>query len=77
MEGLTGDKDALVIEDLFSDLKQFCRVKSKSLHDTMGALQFFRGTYTIHAMYSDSSGEILACKQLGILGESSRPGVPQ
>eukprot|EP00972_Heterocapsa_arctica_P078644 11597492-Heterocapsa_arctica.AAC.1 len=78
MEGLTGDKDALVIKDLFSDLKQFCLVKSKSLQDTMGALQFFRGTYMIHTMYSDSSGEIMkACKKLGILKESSRPGVPQ
>eukprot|EP00972_Heterocapsa_arctica_P045058 6649941-Heterocapsa_arctica.AAC.1 len=48
MEGLTGDKDSLVIKDLFSDLKQFCPVKSKSLQDTMGALQFFRGTYKIH-----------------------------
>eukprot|EP00972_Heterocapsa_arctica_P039186 5772658-Heterocapsa_arctica.AAC.1 len=27
MEGLTGDKDALVIKDLFSNLKQFCPVK--------------------------------------------------
>eukprot|EP00972_Heterocapsa_arctica_P082196 12115497-Heterocapsa_arctica.AAC.1 len=38
MEGLSGDKDALLIKDLFSNLKQFCPVKSKSLHDTMGAL---------------------------------------
>eukprot|EP00972_Heterocapsa_arctica_P106395 15673760-Heterocapsa_arctica.AAC.1 len=59
MEGLTSDKDALVIKDLFSDLKQFCSVKSKSLHDTMGALQLFRGTYNIHTTYSDSSGDII------------------
>eukprot|EP00972_Heterocapsa_arctica_P003641 543164-Heterocapsa_arctica.AAC.1 len=59
MEGLTGDKDALVIKDLFSNLEQFCPVKSKSLQDTMGALQFFRGTYNIQTMYSDSSGEII------------------
>eukprot|EP00972_Heterocapsa_arctica_P061993 9140314-Heterocapsa_arctica.AAC.1 len=38
MEGLTGDKDALVIKYLFSNLKKFCPVKSKSLQDTMGAL---------------------------------------
>eukprot|EP00972_Heterocapsa_arctica_P069565 10277683-Heterocapsa_arctica.AAC.1 len=44
----------------------------------MGALQFFRGTYKIHTMYSDSSGEMIkACKKLRILRESSRPGVPQ
>eukprot|EP00972_Heterocapsa_arctica_P029416 4330577-Heterocapsa_arctica.AAC.1 len=43
MEGLTGVKDALVIKDLLSNLKQFCPVKSKSLQDTMAALQFFRG----------------------------------
>eukprot|EP00972_Heterocapsa_arctica_P012630 1856788-Heterocapsa_arctica.AAC.1 len=44
----------------------------------MGALQFFRGTYKIHTMYSDSSGEIIkACKKLGIFRESRRPGVPQ
>eukprot|EP00972_Heterocapsa_arctica_P029120 4283122-Heterocapsa_arctica.AAC.1 len=78
MEGLTGCKDALVIKDLFSNLKQLCPVKSQSLQDTMTALQFFRGTYTIQAMYSDSSGEIIkACKKLRILRESSRPGVPQ
>eukprot|EP00972_Heterocapsa_arctica_P062005 9142586-Heterocapsa_arctica.AAC.1 len=28
---MTGDKDALVIEDLFSNLKQLCPVKSKYL----------------------------------------------
>eukprot|EP00972_Heterocapsa_arctica_P078568 11586654-Heterocapsa_arctica.AAC.1 len=27
MEGLTGDKDALVVKDLFSNLKQLCPVK--------------------------------------------------
>eukprot|EP00972_Heterocapsa_arctica_P112092 16429849-Heterocapsa_arctica.AAC.1 len=44
----------------------------------MGALQFVRGTNKIHTMYFDSSGEIIkACKKLGILKESSRPGVPQ
>eukprot|EP00972_Heterocapsa_arctica_P039690 5849399-Heterocapsa_arctica.AAC.1 len=59
MEGLTGDKDALVIKDLFSKLKQFCHVKSKSLQDTMVAFQFFRGTYKLQTMYSDSSGEII------------------
>eukprot|EP00972_Heterocapsa_arctica_P081721 12044809-Heterocapsa_arctica.AAC.1 len=75
MVGLTGDKDALVIKDLLSNLKQFCPVKSRSLHDTMGALQFFKGSYNIRTMYSDNSGEIIkACKRLGILRESSRPG---
>eukprot|EP00972_Heterocapsa_arctica_P089432 13185010-Heterocapsa_arctica.AAC.1 len=44
----------------------------------MGAFQFFRGTYKIHTMYSDSSGAIIkACKKLGILRESSRLCVPQ
>eukprot|EP00972_Heterocapsa_arctica_P056169 8287170-Heterocapsa_arctica.AAC.1 len=44
----------------------------------MGALHFFRGTYKIHTLYSDSSREIIkACKKLGILREPSRPGVPQ
>eukprot|EP00972_Heterocapsa_arctica_P112955 16434634-Heterocapsa_arctica.AAC.1 len=38
MEGLTGDKDALVIEDLYSNIKQFCPVKSKNLEDTIVAL---------------------------------------
>eukprot|EP00972_Heterocapsa_arctica_P002488 359621-Heterocapsa_arctica.AAC.1 len=74
MEGLTGDKDALVIKDLFSNWKQFCPVKNRSIQDTMAALQFFRGTYNIQTMYSDNSGEIIkACKKLRILRESSRP----
>eukprot|EP00972_Heterocapsa_arctica_P046209 6816662-Heterocapsa_arctica.AAC.1 len=78
MEGLTGDKDALVINDLFSDLKPFCPVKSKYLQDTTVALQFFQGTYNIKTMYSDNSGEIIkACKKLRILREASRPSVPQ
>eukprot|EP00972_Heterocapsa_arctica_P024876 3668749-Heterocapsa_arctica.AAC.1 len=38
MEGLTGDKDALVVKDRFSNLKQLCPVKSKSLQDTVTAL---------------------------------------
>eukprot|EP00972_Heterocapsa_arctica_P107671 15860539-Heterocapsa_arctica.AAC.1 len=59
MEGLTGDKDALVIKNLFSNLKQLCPVKIKSLQETMGALQFFQGTYKIKTMYSDNSGEII------------------
>eukprot|EP00972_Heterocapsa_arctica_P112920 16434447-Heterocapsa_arctica.AAC.1 len=63
MEGLTGDKDALVIKDLLSKLKQLCPVKSKSFSDTLVALQFFQGTYNIKTMYSDNSGEIIkACK---------------
>eukprot|EP00972_Heterocapsa_arctica_P017745 2622302-Heterocapsa_arctica.AAC.1 len=31
MEGLTGDKDALVITNLFCQLEQLCPVKSKYL----------------------------------------------
>eukprot|EP00972_Heterocapsa_arctica_P075192 11095170-Heterocapsa_arctica.AAC.1 len=55
MEGLTGDKDVLVIKDLFSNLKQFCHVGIKSLQDIMVALQFFQGTYKTKTMYSDTS----------------------
>eukprot|EP00972_Heterocapsa_arctica_P047532 7011461-Heterocapsa_arctica.AAC.1 len=78
MEGLTGDKDALVIKHLFSNLKQFCPVKSKYLQDTLVELQFFQGTYNIKTMYSDNSGEIIkSCKKLKILREPSRPGVPE
>eukprot|EP00972_Heterocapsa_arctica_P048722 7179958-Heterocapsa_arctica.AAC.1 len=74
MEGLTGDKDALVIKDLFSNLKQLCPVKSKYLQDTTVALQLFQGTLKIKTMYSDNSGEIIkACKKLRILREPSRP----
>ena len=59
MEGLTGDKDALVIKDLLSKLKQFYPVKSKSASDTLIALQFFQGSTNIKTMYSDNSGEII------------------
>eukprot|EP00972_Heterocapsa_arctica_P106830 15736505-Heterocapsa_arctica.AAC.1 len=59
MEGLTGDEDALVINDLFSNLKQFCPVNSKSSSDTLVALQFFQGASKIKTTYSDSSGEII------------------
>eukprot|EP00972_Heterocapsa_arctica_P088314 13023868-Heterocapsa_arctica.AAC.1 len=38
MEGLTGDKDALVIKDIFSNLNQLCPAKSNNFQDTMGAL---------------------------------------
>eukprot|EP00972_Heterocapsa_arctica_P010291 1511137-Heterocapsa_arctica.AAC.1 len=55
MEGLTGDKDALVIKDLLPNLKQFCPVKSKYSSDTLIALQFFQGSYKIKTMYSDNS----------------------
>eukprot|EP00972_Heterocapsa_arctica_P080372 11844389-Heterocapsa_arctica.AAC.1 len=51
MEGLTGDKDALVIKDLFSNIKQFCPVKSKYYSDTLVALQFFQGTYNIKTVF--------------------------
>eukprot|EP00972_Heterocapsa_arctica_P045467 6711453-Heterocapsa_arctica.AAC.1 len=78
MEGLIGDKDALVIKDLYSNIKQFCPIKSNNLIDTIEALRHFRGAKTIRTMYSDNSCEIInACKQLGILREASRPGVPQ
>eukprot|EP00972_Heterocapsa_arctica_P040212 5924494-Heterocapsa_arctica.AAC.1 len=59
MEGLTGDKEVLVIKDLYSDLKELYPVKSRSLQDAAGAIQYFRGTQNIGLMYSDNSGEII------------------
>eukprot|EP00972_Heterocapsa_arctica_P033421 4919689-Heterocapsa_arctica.AAC.1 len=70
MAGLTGAKDALVLKDLYSNLKQFCPVKTKNLDDMITALQYFQGQKTIKLMYYDNSGEIInACRQLGILRE--------
>eukprot|EP00972_Heterocapsa_arctica_P004066 604152-Heterocapsa_arctica.AAC.1 len=78
MEALTGATNAFVLKDLYTTLKEFCPLASKNLADTIKALRYFRGAKTISIMYSDSSGEIIqACEGLGILHESSRPGVPQ
>eukprot|EP00972_Heterocapsa_arctica_P080937 11927904-Heterocapsa_arctica.AAC.1 len=78
MEGLTGDKYALVIEDLFSNLKQSCPVKSKYLQDTMVALQFFQRTYNIkNYVFRQLRRDYQSCKKLRILREPSRPGVSQ
>eukprot|EP00972_Heterocapsa_arctica_P028566 4202770-Heterocapsa_arctica.AAC.1 len=78
MEALTGATNAFVLKDLFTTLKEFCPMASKSLPDIVTALRYFRGAKTIKCMYSDSSGEIIsACEELGILHQSSRPSVPQ
>eukprot|EP00972_Heterocapsa_arctica_P056160 8285863-Heterocapsa_arctica.AAC.1 len=78
MEALTGATNAFVLKDLYTTLKEFCPLTSKSLADTTEALTYFRGQKTMSMMYSDSSGDtIQACKDSGVLHESSRPGVPE
>ena len=78
MEGMTGDKDALTLRDLYTGVRHLCAIKSKSAENTEKEIKHFIGESEVGRVYSDKSGEITkACKSLKILHEPSIPGKPQ
>jgi hypothetical protein len=77
-----GDKEALVVKDLYSGLKHAYPMATKNADDTSIALRMFMGRRSIDKLKTtlrcDNSGELQkACKTLGICRDSSQPGVPQ
>ena len=75
---ITGDRDALVIKDLFSGLKQLYPVKDKTADATEMSIRHLIGDRRALRLYSDRSGEIgKALKALKIMPYNSQPGVPQ
>jgi hypothetical protein len=78
MMGLSGEKEALVIKDVWSKLKHIVPVATKNAEDTEMAIREFVGDRPVKLFYSDASGEIKkACKLLRLVHERSQPGVPQ
>ena len=67
MEGITGDLDALVVKDLYSNVKVLLLVRNKTAEQAERALRYFFGDKELE----------LACAKLGIVHEKSRAGVPQ
>ena len=78
MEGITGDRDAIIIKDLFSKVKALFPVFSKTGQEAENVLKRFFGDKRVEVFYSDNAPELkLACKNVGIVHELSLPGVPQ
>ena len=78
MEGITGDLDALVIKDLYSNIKVLLPVRNKAAEQAVRAMKYFFGDKVVNRFYSDNAPELeLACTKLGIVHEKSRAGVPQ
>ena len=76
--GITGDKDALTVRDLYSRYLWCYPMKSRSQENTEEALRDFAGGYKISRVYGDNSLEIKgACRQLGWPHEGAQVGVPQ
>ena len=78
MLGVTGDRNALVIKDLYSGLKHLYPTKTKNTEDTTESIRHFVGDRGARRLYSDNSGEIgKALKELRIMPHNSMPGEPQ
>ena len=76
--GVTGDKDALIVRDMYSKLIWCYPMKARTADNTEDALRDFAGGYRIKRVYADNSGEIRgACRALGIPHEGAQAGVPQ
>ena len=76
--GITGDKDALTVRDMYSGWIWCYPMKARTLDNTEDALRDFAGGYRIKRIYSDNSGEIKgACRAMGTPHEGAQPGVPQ
>ena len=75
--GITGDIDALVINDTYSGLKGCYPSHTKDADSTAMAIRHFPGRRCITQTYADESGEIkAACNELGVVLEESEAGVP-
>ena len=78
MEGIAGDFDALVVKDLYSNVKVLLPVRNKTAEQAVRALRYIFGDKVVNRFYSDNAPELeLACTKLGIVHEKSRAGVPQ
>ena len=79
MQGLTGDRDAIVIKDLYTGIKNVIPVENKSQHSATKGLRYFVGDPTkVKRCYTDGSPELeAALEELSVLHEQSRPGKPQ
>ena len=67
MEGITGDLDALVIKDLYSNVKVLLPVRNKT-EQAVRALRYFFGDNVVNRFYSDNAPELeLACAKIGIV----------
>ena len=53
MLGITGDKSAFVVMDLYSGLKHLYPVKTKDAQDTAASLRHFAGDRKVDVLYSD------------------------
>ena len=78
MLGVTNDKNALVIQDMYSKLRHLYPTNTKNAEETTMCIRKFSGDRGIRRLYSDNSGEIgAALKQLKIMPHNSLPGEPQ
>ena len=78
MLGVTGDRNAFVVKDLYSQLKHLYPTKTKDAAETTASIRHFVGDRTVSKLYSDNSGEIeKALKECKIMSHTSLPGEPR
>jgi hypothetical protein len=74
--GMKGEKEALVIKDVFTGMLHVYPVMSRWSGWVISSLQEFTGTRKVHMIYSDNAPEfVLSAKTLGIPHSTSTPGV--
>jgi hypothetical protein len=77
-QGLTGDKDALVIKDRFTKYVEGYPLPTKNADDAYGAFRdFFGRKFQVNYMWTDDSGELNKCAaMMGVAHGLATPGMP-
>ena len=76
--GLTGSKEAFLVIDLWSRLKNLYATPTKNTADTQRSIDNFKGDRKVSCMYADRAGSIAkACRKLRIRMDTSLPGLPR
>jgi hypothetical protein len=76
--GLGAERECFVIKDMFTGILHGFPTESRSAMCVGDCIKFFTGRRKIQQIYSDNAPEFLkAVKMLGIVHETSAPGVPQ
>ena len=76
--GLGGEKECLVIKDLFTGIIVACPLDGRAHMCVVESVKYLTGRRKIQQIYSDNAPEFInAARCMGIVHETSTPGVPR
>jgi hypothetical protein len=76
--GISSEKECLVIKDLFTGIVHGFPMSDRASVRVLECIKFFTGRRKIQQVYSDNAPEFIkAVRCLGVVHETSTPGVPQ